>query len=368
MLLGEGPCLATAYIRTYGQLFAARALTGVSVGGCVPLLYSLLGDLVPPSRRSAVSAGVGIAQGAGIAVGQILAGYLGARHGWRLPFVVVALPALTLALLVLLCVEEPRRGAQEPALTAAGAGDGGLGGEYQERIEWRKVRGIFTIRTNLLAFAQGVPGCIPWGVMNTFFADYMATDMGMGVASATSMVAVFGVGSVVGNVAGGLGGQALYNAKPGALGVLMGVTTALGAIPLLLLINSAPGGATSVLAFLAGGLSCVTGTNVRAVLLGVNAPETRGTCFAVFSLTDSLGKGLGPAAVAALIARRGRLRAFNTAISLWFLCAVLLLGIAGTLHADEQALQGRLAAARAQRGAPAEEEQCVERERAEGTE
>ena len=83
IVLGEGPCLATAYVRTYGQLFAMRALTGISIGGSMPLLYSLLGDLVPPARRSAVSAGVGIAQGAGIAVGQVLAGYLGSPHGWR---------------------------------------------------------------------------------------------------------------------------------------------------------------------------------------------------------------------------------------------------------------------------------------------
>jgi MFS family permease len=81
--LGEGPCLATAYVKTYPQLFAMRALTGISIGGSLPLLYSLLGDLVPPARRSAVSAGVGIAQGAGIALGQILAGYLGSQYGWR---------------------------------------------------------------------------------------------------------------------------------------------------------------------------------------------------------------------------------------------------------------------------------------------
>jgi len=159
VLFGEGPCLATAFISSYRQLFAMRALTGISVGGTVPLLYSLLGDLVPPSRRASVSAGVGIAQGAGIAVGQITAGYLGARYGWRLPFVAVACPAIACALLTLVFVEEPRRGQQEPGLKAAG---GAASDEYLEKIDWKKVRGIFRIRTNLLAFAQGIPGCIPW--------------------------------------------------------------------------------------------------------------------------------------------------------------------------------------------------------------
>ncbi len=396
--LGEGPCLATAYVRSYAQLFAMRALTGISVGGSLPLLFSLLGDLVPPARRSAVSAGVGIAQGAGVALGQVLAGYVGAAHGWRLPFVLVAVPALVLSLTVLLCVEEPRRGAQEAGLAAPDE----RAAEYRERIEWRKVRHIFAIRTNLLAFAQGVPGCVPWGVMNTcaaqrsaaprarvcarvrasltrpaprnartrsYFADYMAQDRGLGVASATSMVVIFGAGSVVGSLVGGAGGQWLYNRTPGALGALMAATTAAGALPLLYVVNAASLSGASGMAFLGGVLSCVTGaparrqtraraqaltrpprapgTNVRAVLIGVNAPETRGTVFAIFNLMDGLGKGLGPAAVASLINAHGRRYAFNVSLSMWLLCGVLLAGIAVTLGDDERALQQRLAAARA---------------------
>ena len=342
VVCGEAPCLATAYVRSYGALFATRALTGISVGGSLPLLYSLLGDLVPPARRSAVSAGVGIAQGAGVALGQVLAGVLGARAGWRMPFVVVAAPALVLAAAVAALVEEPRRGAQEAALA-----DRDGGGEYAERIEWAKVRHIFRIRTNLLAFAQGIPGCIPWGVMNTYFADYMAQDRGLGVGAATSLVVVFGAGSVAGSVAGGAGGQWLYNLRPGLLGALMAVTTALGALPLLYVVNAAALSGASGMAFLGGALSCVTGTNVRAVLIGVNAPETRGTVFAIFNLMDGLGKGLGPAAVASLIAAHGRRYAFNVSLSMWLICGALLAGIAATLAGDEAALQTTLLRARA---------------------
>jgi predicted MFS family arabinose efflux permease len=352
VLLGEGPCLATAFVRSYPQLFAMRALTGISVGGSLPLLYSLLGDMVPPSKRAAVSAGVGIAQGLGIAAGQIAAGYLGAQYGWRRPFVVIACPAILCALLTLVLVTEPRRGAQEPALrgrtTTGGGTASSLDDEYRERIDWHKARGIFRIRTNLLAFAQGIPGCIPWGVINTYLADFMAQDMHMGVSAATSLVAVFGAGSVVGSIAGGLGGQALYNVRARWLAVLMGATTAAGAVPMLILINMRRvSTATSLWAFLAGALSCVTGTNIRAVLIGVNAPETRGTCFALFGLFDSLGKGLGPAAVASLIGRLGRRAAFNQAMCLWLLCGALLLVIGGTVERDERELQQRLVEARA---------------------
>ena len=86
---------------------------------------------------------------------------------------------------------------------------------------------------------------------------------------------------------------------------------------------------------------------MRAVLIGVNAPETRGTVFAIFNLMDGLGKGLGPAAVASLIAAHGRRYAFNVSLSMWLLCGALLAGIARTLGADEAALQQLLARARA---------------------
>ena len=313
-------------------------LTGISIGGSMPLLYSLVGDLVPPSRRSAVSAGIGIAQGVGVALGQVLAGYMGQNGNWRMPFVMVAAPALALAFAVLVCVEEPRRGAQEAALGA---------GEYTEKIEWRKVRHIFRIRTNLLCFAQGIPGCVPWGVMNTFFADYLAQDRGLGVAAATNVVVVFGAGSVLGSIAGGTGGQWLYNRTPGALAVLMAATTALGCLPLLYVVNAQPLVAPAGWAFLAGVLTCVTGTNVRAVIIGVNAPETRGTVFAIFNLMDGLGKGLGPAAVASMIASRGRVYAFNVSLCMWLLCGALLAGIAATLAPDERAMQQALARLRA---------------------
>lgn len=51
-----------------------RLLTGVSVGGAFPLLYSLLGDMFPISQRAFVSSFIQIATGAGVFVGQVRCG------------------------------------------------------------------------------------------------------------------------------------------------------------------------------------------------------------------------------------------------------------------------------------------------------
>ena len=76
--------------------------------------------------------------------------------------------------------------------------------------------------------------------------------------------------------------------------------------------------------------------NVRAILLNVNPPETRGSMFAVYSQIDDVGKGGGPALVAGLIVGFGRTVAFNIAFSFWFLCGILLACITFTIDRDVQ--------------------------------
>lgn len=74
---GEAPCIATYWVQRYWQLLVLRLLTGISVGGIFPLIYSLLGDLFAVQHRPTISAVVQIATGAGLAVGQLIAGFVG---------------------------------------------------------------------------------------------------------------------------------------------------------------------------------------------------------------------------------------------------------------------------------------------------
>jgi len=116
VFIGEGACFATYWVQTYRQLYVCRAITGFSIGGAVPLIYSVLGDLFAAKDRHVVSAIVSFGTGAGIAVGQAIAGFLGPVFGWRLPFLVVAVPALVSAAMVLFTVPDPERGAMESSI------------------------------------------------------------------------------------------------------------------------------------------------------------------------------------------------------------------------------------------------------------
>ena len=116
VLIGEGSCCLTYFVRTYGQLFWLRALTGCSVGGAVPLIYSVLSDLYGPVDRGWVSGTISMSCGFGIAIGQGASGFLSPRWGWRLPFLVVSIPAMIGAVLVWLCAPEVKRGGAEAGL------------------------------------------------------------------------------------------------------------------------------------------------------------------------------------------------------------------------------------------------------------
>lgn len=150
--------------------------------GTFPLVFSLLGDLFEPRQRAAIAAVVQLATGVGLAVGQGIAGFLGAQvlaytggapspfwcriyaplykpalrmhavrstwnklaapcprdpclplpqHmvvvalpagssiGWRWPFVIVAVPSIVAAVVMVLTTDEPPRGVTEHALHQA---------------------------------------------------------------------------------------------------------------------------------------------------------------------------------------------------------------------------------------------------------
>ena len=271
---GEGACMATYWTTTYWQLYACRAITGISIGGALPLIYSILGDMYAAEERHAVSSYVSIGVGTGIAVGQGISGFLGPTFGWRLPFLVISIPALLVAAAVLAVVEDPERGAMEeatldhrrqrqqadsvciemvPLEERKDDSDNNCPRPISDddeivlptppvrvldcRVHWNTFLSLLSTPTVILSLLQGAPGCVPWGIVNTYLNDFLAVDRGMTVEFATFVVLLFGFGNFGGMLIGGQGGAYLYSLDKRYPALLAGSAAIFGCIPFWILLN-----------------------------------------------------------------------------------------------------------------------------------
>jgi MFS family permease len=88
----RNPLLIIGFADTYTEFFIMRALTGIGIGGIIPLTYSLLGDLYSANERIKVVTLIGLASGMGIAIGQLVAGMIGDSLGLETAFHPVCSP------------------------------------------------------------------------------------------------------------------------------------------------------------------------------------------------------------------------------------------------------------------------------------
>ena len=208
VFVGELGCLGAAFVTSYPQLYVCRVLTGISIGGAIPVIYSVLGDLYPSKKRAAISAVVTTGTGIGAGIGQVISGSI---QSWRLPFIIVAVPGLLCSLL-LLRIKDPERGASEAAVMEEVDDERTLTSEsstmaLDDNIESQVARStcasdaleidqnpqaevehtsevpncvtcqstleLMKIPTVILTILQAAPGALPFGFVSTFLNDFL---------------------------------------------------------------------------------------------------------------------------------------------------------------------------------------------------
>lgn len=114
--------MACGLSTTFWQLFLARIGVGVGEAGGTPPSQSLLSDKFPPRQRGFAMSIYAVGASAGAALGASLGGYLSDHYGWRAVLIVFGAIGLPLALLVMVSMREPRRGALDAAAADRPAG------------------------------------------------------------------------------------------------------------------------------------------------------------------------------------------------------------------------------------------------------
>ncbi len=112
-LLWSIATLFSATVHTYGQLYLRHALVGIGEATFSVFAPAMIADMYPEQERNRVLSVFYLSIPVGAALGYLIAGELGSSHGWRAPFLVSAVPGVLIALLILLFVKEPERGAAD---------------------------------------------------------------------------------------------------------------------------------------------------------------------------------------------------------------------------------------------------------------
>ena len=242
--------------------------------------------------------------------------------------------------------------------TASSGGDGSGGGDSNDPHSTNNTTAaahmtqrellctIFQTKSNILLFAQCIPGSVPWGVLFVFMNDFLAQEKGLSVEQATGMISLFGIGAVVGGVLGGILGQKIYNQRPRNISLFMGGLQVF-AVPLMWRIIDAEYTTANlhtniVICLLAGVLASMAGTNVRFLLTNVNSPATRGFVMSIFDVFNNIGKGLGPLIVSWLVQRMGSRRiGYDMAMTAWWLDGAFMAATFFFVEEDERVAMGK---------------------------
>ena len=113
-LFWSGINFLTASVHSYDSLNLRHAALGIGEASFGIFAPAMLADFYPEDQRNRVLTIFNVAIPVGAALGFLLAGgVIGEHYGWRMSFVVSAIPGTIIALLILFMMKEPARGASQ---------------------------------------------------------------------------------------------------------------------------------------------------------------------------------------------------------------------------------------------------------------
>ncbi len=277
---------ATGFAQNFAQLALARVTIAIGEAGVSPSATSMIGDYFPRRRRNFAS---GLFVGGsmiGIIAGFSLGGWISQEYGWRAAFWVLGAPGLLLALVFLLVVREPKRGAMDDVL-------------LDPLSNREAVRAIWENRAfKILAFACGVNAMVVFGV-SQWTPLFLIRNHGLSLAQVGVLFGIgYGLGMFFGQLLGGLLGDRLTRRSFSA--PLFGsAVVSLIATPIFvgaMWVESYE--AAVALIFVSALILAMANPPSNAAVHIVLPPNMRGTGAATVSLHVALiGIGLGPTLV-----------------------------------------------------------------------
>ncbi|HWB67172.1 MAG TPA: MFS transporter [Mycobacteriales bacterium] len=234
-----GACMVwSATVGSFGHLLLSRLALGIATASAGPVIASMLGDWFASAERGRIYSYVLTGELLGGGFGFAVTGDIAALS-WRLAFIVLALPAFLLAVVVLKLPEPVRGGAgaippgAESIPTRADVHPAGEDVEAEEqleetdaqrvsrakginprtgkilRVDPRRLglidatRYVLSIRTNVIMIVAGAFGYFYLAGVQTFGSELVHQQYGVNTALANLLILVLGGGAVIGVLLGG---------------------------------------------------------------------------------------------------------------------------------------------------------------------
>jgi MFS family permease len=310
-------CVATAFSKTFRQLFFFRAAEGLGETFYYPASMSLIGDYHGRETRSRA---MGLHQTSvyvGTIGGGFFAGLIGQSYGWRLSFIVFGGLGILLGIVLQRLLIEPARGAAESDVTA-----GAISFPAFLRL---------ALRTPTLLCLMGAFMCANFVavVLLSWMPKFLYDKFHMGLAMAGLTATVFvQVASMVGAPLGGWLADAWRKRSPrGRLTVqMLGV---LGGAPFVAICGLTSSVGMVIVALTVWGFfKGLYDANIFASAFDVVRPEARGTAAGFMNAVGWLAGGGSAPVVIGIIAQRDGLGVAIALASTVYLAAALLLAVA----------------------------------------
>ncbi len=297
--------LATAFVADYELLLTVRFVTGLGLGGAMPMLIAITSELAPERRRTAVVSAVT----AGMPIGGALVGLLArtdlALADWRLIFIVGGIAPLVMAVVLWLWLPETRRADAAPV--AKGAGLAALFGRGRLATTLSLWVAYAAIALVLHLFLNWLP--------------ILIVDRGFEAKAAAGVSTLFNLGGAAGGLLAGLVIDRFGARWPLALlfALLIGALFALAS-------PTAGIAATSVLAFAVGFLIMAGQFGLYGLGPSYYAPAVRGTGVGAAIAAGRFGSAVGPFAAGELLGAGA-----SGSQVVWFTVPVVLLCAAAAM-------------------------------------
>jgi MFS family permease len=215
--------LLTGTVHAFDSLLFRHAILGIGEASLGIYAPALLADFYPEAQRNRILTIFYTAIPVGAAIGYLVGELLGSRYDWRMPFYVSAVPGIFIAILILLFLREPARGASD----AAAPGEGkrpASGTSFQTVLGLARNARYMTASLGMAMVTFSLGGISAW--MPSFLQRSGFSPSSVGI----TLGAITAAGGLGGTAVGGILAQRWLRTNPNAL-CLVSAWSALLAVP-----------------------------------------------------------------------------------------------------------------------------------------